>query len=247
MAVQKSAQEAVTRKVNREGQRWTEDRPGMTLRLPLDLREAITEESRVKGDLARIVLFALSHVEREKIDIMQTRKASMELSNPQLLHVSADARLKLKEWAKAEGVSVNAIVVSVLDEFFKRLKKSKVLREELRLEIRVHRGLMPSWDLAFLMRFKSVSSGYESFRRSSVMIWLASAMKHGSVSAMRGLLLGLHICYLKDISLSLPLDFSRDNASSNHYLLVQECGNRLRRRHRWNPTRWKGRKFCRPL
>ena len=33
-----------------------------------------------------------------------------------------------KEWAEAEGVSVNAIVVSVLEEFFNRLKKSKVLR-----------------------------------------------------------------------------------------------------------------------
>jgi len=133
-----------TRKVNREGQRWTDDRPGMTLRLPIDLREAITEESRVKGDLARIVLFALSHVDRDKVDIKQTRKAGMELSNPQLLHVGAEARIALRDWAEAEGVSVNAIVVSVLDEFFKRLKKSKALREELRLEIRAHRGFMSS-------------------------------------------------------------------------------------------------------
>jgi len=86
VAVKKAAKTAA-RKVNREGQRWTDDRPGMTLRLPIDLREAVTEESRVKGDLARIVLFALSHVEREKVDIMQTRKAGMELTNPQLLHV----------------------------------------------------------------------------------------------------------------------------------------------------------------
>jgi hypothetical protein len=143
VAVKKAAKKAA-RKVNREGQRWTDDRPGMTLRLPIDLREAVTEESRVKGDLARIVLFALSHVEREKVDIMQTRKAGMELSNPQLLHVGAEARLKLKVWAEAEGVSVNAIVVSVLEEFFKRLKKSKALREELRLEIRAHRGFLPS-------------------------------------------------------------------------------------------------------
>jgi len=68
----------------------------------------------------------------------------MELSNPQLLHVGAEARIALRDWAEAEGVSVNAIVVSVLDEFFKRLKKSKALREELRLEIRAHRGFMPS-------------------------------------------------------------------------------------------------------
>ena len=143
MAVKKAAKKAA-RKVNRDGQRWTDDRPGMTLRLPIDLREAITEESRVKGNLARIVLFALSHVDRDKVDIKQTRKAGMELSNPQLLHVGAEARIALRDWAEAEGVSVNAIVVSVLDEFFKRLKKSKALREELRLEIRAHRGFMSS-------------------------------------------------------------------------------------------------------
>jgi hypothetical protein len=133
-----------TRKVNREGQRWTEDRPGMTLRLPIDLREAVTEESRVKGDLARIVLFALAHVDKKDVEILQTRKTGLPLTNPQLLHVGSEARLLLKAWAEEEGVSVNAIVVSVLEEFFKRLKKSKVLREELRLEIRARRGFMPS-------------------------------------------------------------------------------------------------------
>jgi hypothetical protein len=142
MAVKRAAKRAV-RKVNCEGQRWTDDRPGMTLRLPIELREAITEESRVKGDLARIVLFVLDHVDRKKVEIMQTRKAGMELSNPQLLHVGAEARLRLKEWAESEGVSVNAIIVSVLEEFFKRLKKSKALRDELRQKIRQHHGFMP--------------------------------------------------------------------------------------------------------
>ena len=130
--------------MNREGQRWTEDRAGMTLRLPLDLREAITEESRIKGDLARIVLFALCHVDKDEVDIQQTRKAGMDLTNPQLIHVGAEARTKLKEWAEAEGMSVNAIVVSLLDEFFARLKKSKALREELKLELRAHRGFLPN-------------------------------------------------------------------------------------------------------
>jgi hypothetical protein len=143
VAVKKAVKKKTARKVNREGQRWTDDRPGMTLRLPLDLREAITEESRIKGDLARIVLFALSHVDKEEVDIQQTRKAGMDLTNPQLIHVGPEARTKLKEWAEAEGMSVNAIVVSVLDEFFTRLKKSKALREELRLEIRAHRGFIP--------------------------------------------------------------------------------------------------------
>jgi hypothetical protein len=141
---QENSQKAATRQVNREGQRWTDDRPGMTLRLPLDLREAITEESRVKGDLARIVLYALSHVDHDAVDIQQTRKAGMELTNPQLLHVGAEARAQIKEWAEAEGVSVNAIVVSLLDEFFARLKKSKALRDGLRQELRSHRRFLQS-------------------------------------------------------------------------------------------------------
>ena len=134
MAVKKK-----TRTPIKKAQEKADDKPGMTLRLPIDLREAITEESRVKGDLARIVLFALSQVDREKVEIQQTRKAGLELSNPQLLHVGAEARTALKEWAESKGVSINAIVVSVLEEFFKRLKKSKALREELRLELRAHR------------------------------------------------------------------------------------------------------------
>ena len=77
MAVKKTVKKKSARKVNREGQRWTDDRPGMTLRLPLDLREAITEESRIKGDLARIVLFALSHIDKDEVDIQQTRKAGI--------------------------------------------------------------------------------------------------------------------------------------------------------------------------
>ena len=99
----------------------------MTLRLPLELREAVTEEARVKGDLAKIVLFALSHVDRKDVEIQQTRKAGLPLCSPQLLHIGAEARTALREWAEQEGVSVNAIVVSVLEEFFKRLKRSKAL------------------------------------------------------------------------------------------------------------------------
>ena len=137
MAVKKK-----TRTPIKKAQEKADDKPGMTLRLPIDLREAITEESRVKGDLARIVLFALSQVDREKVEIQQTRKAGLELSNPQLLHVGAEARTALKQWAESEGVSINAIVVSVLEEFFKRLKRSKALREELRLELRAHRNFI---------------------------------------------------------------------------------------------------------
>jgi len=93
----KKAAKKTARKVIRGGQRWTDDRPGMTLRSPIDLREAVTEESRVKDDLAWIVPSALSHFVREKADIMQTRKAGVELHKPQLLHVGAGARLRFKE------------------------------------------------------------------------------------------------------------------------------------------------------
>ena len=140
----KTVKKAAKRKANREGQRWTDDRPGMTLRLPLDIREAITEESRVKGDFARIIVYALNHVDHDKVDIQQTRKAGLELTKPQLFHVGAEARAKLKEWAEAEGVSVNAIVVSLLDEFFMRLKKSKAQREALQQELRRYRGFLHS-------------------------------------------------------------------------------------------------------
>ena len=132
---------ARTKKSSRENN--TDKRPGMTLRLPIDLREAVTEESRVKGDLAKIVLFAFSHVNREEVEIKQTRKAGLPLTNPQLLHVGFEARLALKKWAEEEGVSTNAIVVSVLERFFKHLRRSKVLQEELRREIRARHGFTP--------------------------------------------------------------------------------------------------------
>jgi hypothetical protein len=132
------------RNVNRAGQRWTKDRAGMTLRLPIDLREAVTEEARVAGDLSRVVLFALRNVDRKDVKITQTRKAGLPLSKPQLLHVGAEARSVIRAWAEEEGVSVNAIMVSVLEQFFKRLKKSKALREELRLELRARRGFLPT-------------------------------------------------------------------------------------------------------
>ena len=138
------ASQKTVRNVNREGQRWTEDRAGMTLRLPIDLREAVTEEARVAGDLSRVVLFALRNVERKDVTITQTRKAGLPLSKPQLLHVGAEARSVIRGWAKDEGVSVNAIMVSILEEFFRRLRKSKALREELRLELRARRGFLPS-------------------------------------------------------------------------------------------------------
>jgi hypothetical protein len=91
-----------------------------------------------------VVLFALRNVERKDVTITHTRKAGLPLSKPQLLHVGAETRSVIRAWAEEEGVSVNAIMVSVLEEFFKRLRKSKALREELRLELRARRGFLPS-------------------------------------------------------------------------------------------------------
>src|SRR5260370_35187400 len=62
LAIQK-----IGRNVNREGQRWTEDRAGMTLRLPIDHREAVTEEARVACELTRVRLFARVDVERRVV------------------------------------------------------------------------------------------------------------------------------------------------------------------------------------
>ncbi len=129
------------RNVNKQGQRWTEDRVGMTLRLPTDLKEDVIEEARVAGDLSRIVLFAMSHVPSQDVPILQTRKTGLGLGNPMLLHIGAKARVKLRKWAQSEGVSVNAIVVSILDEFFKRMKKSRPLKQELRQQLRAARSL----------------------------------------------------------------------------------------------------------
>jgi hypothetical protein len=96
----------------------------------------------VAGDLSRVVLFALRNVERKDVKITQTRKPDLPLSKPQLLHVGAEARSVIRAWAEEEGVSVNAIMVSVLEQFFKRLRKSKALREEFRLELRATARLL---------------------------------------------------------------------------------------------------------
>ncbi len=46
------------------------------------------------------------------------------------LHIGNEARVKLRERAEAESVSVNAIVVSMLEDFFKQLRKSRALRDD---------------------------------------------------------------------------------------------------------------------
>jgi hypothetical protein len=132
-----------TRTAIKKAEETADDKPGMTLRLPIDLREAITEESRVKGDLARIVLFALSQVDREKWRFSKPARRVWGFPIRNFFMSGQRPGSALKEWAESKGVSINAIVVSVLEEFFKRLKKSKALREELKLELRAHRSFTP--------------------------------------------------------------------------------------------------------
>lgn len=126
---------------NREGQRWTEDRIGMTLRLPLVLEMDIRQIALAKGDLARIVLFAMEHVAQHDVDLVKTRKAGLGLGRPMLLHVGAEARQYLRGWAEKEQASVNQVVVSVLEKFISLRRKNAKLRQELDLELRALRRL----------------------------------------------------------------------------------------------------------
>jgi hypothetical protein len=105
MAIKSPVKKTASRK-----KKPADESPALTLRLPLDLREAITEEARVKGDLATIVLFALKHVDQKTVDIKQTRKAGLELTRPQLLHVGADAKAALLKspWLPASLSGIHA-------------------------------------------------------------------------------------------------------------------------------------------
>lgn len=98
-------------KWNRQGQRWAEDRIGMTLRLPPDLEVEIRKVALAKGDLTRIVLFAVEHVAQHDVDLVKMRKAGLGLGRPMLLHVGPEARQYLRGWAEKEQASVNQVVV----------------------------------------------------------------------------------------------------------------------------------------
>ena len=137
------AKKAATRKrrVNREGQRWTDNRVGMTLRLPSNLEVDVRQVALAKGDLSRIVLFAMEHIEQKDVDLVKTRKAGLALGRPMLLHVGMSARQYLRAWAEKEEASVNQVVVSLLERFFDLRKKSAALRRELDLELRALRGV----------------------------------------------------------------------------------------------------------
>jgi hypothetical protein len=64
-------------------------------------------------------------VDQDEVDIQQTRKAGMDITNLQLFHVGVETCTKLKDWAEAESVSVNAIVVSLLDEFLRASRRAR--------------------------------------------------------------------------------------------------------------------------
>jgi hypothetical protein len=46
------------------------------------LKEKVIEEAHVAGDLSRIVLFAMAHVDPNSVTIIQTRKAGLGLAKP---------------------------------------------------------------------------------------------------------------------------------------------------------------------
>ena len=113
----------------------------MTLRLPLELREAVTEEARVKGDLAKIVPVALSHVDRKDVEIRQSRKrvCRFVLRNYFTLErrlgpPSGNGLKGRRERQRDCGKCLGRV-------FQTTQERSKALREELRLEIRARRGI----------------------------------------------------------------------------------------------------------
>jgi len=131
-----------TKNVNREGQRWTPKSKALILRLPQELKNEIIEQAHVRGDLARIILFALRNVDRDSIPFQATRNITeVTLSTPQQVYVGATARAFLREWADEEDISVNSLMIHVLTTFFRTLKRNKTLRDELKLELRATRGI----------------------------------------------------------------------------------------------------------
>ncbi|AXC16433.1 hypothetical protein ACPOL_7243 (plasmid) [Acidisarcina polymorpha] len=113
----------------------------MTLRLPEDLKDAIIAESHMRGDLAKVLLFALRHVNRGDIQVSDARRADgLALAAPQMIYIGAKARGELKQWAEEEGVSLNLLMIEILTIFFRDFRRSKQLRDELRSEIKLLRG-----------------------------------------------------------------------------------------------------------
>ena len=125
----------------------------MTLRLPLDLEVDVRQVALAKGDLSRIVLFAIEHIDPKDVELVQTRKADLGLGRPMLLHVGAEARAFLRTWAEREAASVNQIVVSVLEKFFALRKQNAALRRELDLDVRSR--IMCKYGLLRKMKCKS--------------------------------------------------------------------------------------------
>jgi len=115
----------------------------MTLRLPTDLEIDVRQVALSKGDLSRIVLFAMEHMDQQDVELIKTRKADLGLGRPMLLHVGAQARAFLRAWAEREDASVNQVVVSLLEKFFALRKRKAALRQELprrALDLEVGRG-----------------------------------------------------------------------------------------------------------
>jgi len=60
------------------------------------------------------------------------------------------SRAKLKELSETEDVCISSTPVNLLDEFFRHLRKCEVRREELRKELRAHRGFYAKLSLFLL-------------------------------------------------------------------------------------------------
>jgi hypothetical protein len=137
----KATKKQAPRRGNPEGQKWTDEGISMTLRLPAETELELRKYALTKGDLTLIVLFALDHVNLKDLDIVKTRKTGLGLGRPMILHLGTKVRNDLRNWAESKKASINSIVLSVLENFFERVRSKPKLDEELRMELRARRGI----------------------------------------------------------------------------------------------------------
>lgn len=140
-ATTKATEKQASRPGNPEGQKWTDKGIAVTLRLPAETELELRKYALSKGDLTVIVLFALDHVNLKNLEIVPTRKVGLILNRPMILHLGTKVRNDLRNWADSKKASVNSMVLSVLEDFFRRVRSKPKLEEELRMELRARRGL----------------------------------------------------------------------------------------------------------
>ena len=81
--------------------------------------------------MSLIVLFAIHHVEAGSVEITKTQKAGLGLGRAMRLHMGTETQEALRDWARRESASVNAIIITVLHRFFVLMRQNPKLDDEL--------------------------------------------------------------------------------------------------------------------